>query len=169
VKHFQRRHCPQESDRLESFAPQLLWQDGDKVKRNVRVLIADDQPIARRALKVLLATWPELEVVGEAATGQEAIQAAAHLRPDVVLMDVRMPSSASGSSHDEAGLEATRQIKKDWPGIKIIVLTMYGIYQKEALEADADAFLLKGGSADRLIETIHHLQKNTPSQEALSA
>jgi DNA-binding NarL/FixJ family response regulator len=142
--------------------------DGDKVKRKVQVLIADDQPVARKALKVLLATWPELEIVGEAATGQEAIQKTAKLRPDVVLMDVRMPCDALGSARDNGGLEATRQIKKAWPQIQVIVLTMYGTYQKEALEAEADAFLLKGGGAERLIETIHYLQKDNPAQEARS-
>lgn len=133
--------------------------------RKVRVLIADDQPVARKALRVLLATWPELEVVGEAADAQEAIQKTAQLRPDIVVMDVRMPGSAQGSTKDLGGIEATRQIKESYPDIQVIVLTMYGTFQKEALEAQADAFMLKGGSAERLIETIHRLRRDILSSE----
>lgn len=137
--------------------------------RRVRVLIADDQQVARKALRVLLATWPEIEIVGEAANAQEAIQKTLQLRPDIVLMDVRMPGSAQGSTRDLGGIEATRQIKECCPDIQVIVLTMYGTFQKEALEAQADAFLLKGGSAERLIETIHHLWQGILSTEGKTA
>lgn len=134
-----------------------------------RVLIADDQPVARKALRVLLATWPELEVVGEAANAQEAVQKAVQLRPDIVLMDVRMPGSAQGPMKERGGIEATKQIKACCPAIQVIVLTMYGTFQKEALEARADAFLLKGGSAERLMETIHRLRRAAPAVEGQDA
>jgi DNA-binding NarL/FixJ family response regulator len=167
----ERRHLSSLNDEQIAGEVQraLPWQDGDKVIEKVRVLIADDQPVARKALRVLLATWPELEVVGEAANAQEAIQKATQLRPDIVLMDVRMPGSAQGSTRDLGGIEATKQIKECCPAIQVIVLTMYGTFQKEALEAQADAFLLKGGSAERLIETIHHLRRDALSWEGKTA
>ncbi len=123
-----------------------------------RVLVVDDQLVARRGLRVLLSTWPDLEVVGEAANAEEAICLTDRLCPDVVLMDIRMPDSSTGSGRDTGGLLATKRIKERWPAVRVIVLTMYGTFQKAASEAQADAFLLKGGSAEALIGTIRRLQ-----------
>ena len=116
------------------------------MEQRIQVLIADDRPRSRDGLKALLATWPEVEVVGEAADGQEAVRLVEECRPDVVLMDVRMPSMD--------GLEATRLIKGRWPEVKIIVLTMYPSYRADALTAGADAFLIKGCPAEELLEAI---------------
>lgn len=116
------------------------------MKETIRVLIVDDQKRARKGLKALLATQPELEVVGEAADGEEAVRLAEALCPDVVLMDVRMPALD--------GIEATRRIKKAHPEIKVIVLTMYGTHRTEAIEAGADAFLLKSDGFERLMAAI---------------
>ena len=114
--------------------------------QHIRVLIADDRLSSRNGLKALLATQPGIEIIGEAADGQEAVQLVEQCRPDVVLMDVRMPVTD--------GLEATRIIKDRWPEVKIIVLTMYPSHQAEALAAGADAFLVKGCSAEDLLEAI---------------
>jgi len=133
------------------------------MKRYIRLVIADDAPRSRDGLRVLLATlrlgayrevlqepqegdWPQVEVVGEAANGQEAVRLVEEPRPDVVLIDARMPVMD--------GLEATRLIKDRWPGIKIIVLTMYPAYRAEALAAGADAVLVKGCPPETLLEAI---------------
>ena len=116
------------------------------MKENTRVLIVDDQERARRGLKALLATQPGLEVVGEATDGEEAVRLAEALRPDVILMDVRMPNMD--------GIEATRCIKKAHPEIRVIVLTMYDTHRREALEAGADAFVLKSEGFERLMAAV---------------
>ena len=114
--------------------------------QHIRVLIADDRLSSRNGLKALLVTQCGIEIVGEAADGQETIQFVGQCRPDVVLMDVRMPLID--------GLEATRVIKDRWPEVKVIVLTMYPSHQAEALAAGADAFLVKGCTAEDLLKAI---------------
>jgi len=121
-------------------------EEGRTMERHIRVVIADDQPRCRDGLRALLATWPEVEVVGEAADGQEAVRLVEKCRPDVVLMDARMP--------EMDGLEATRRIKERWPEIRVIVLTMYASYRADALAAGADAFLLKSDGFERLMAAI---------------
>ena len=110
------------------------------------ILIADNRLPIRQALKALLAQYPQVDVIGEAADGRETVQVTARLRPDVVLLDMQMPVMD--------GLEATRRIKSEWPQIKVIALTMYSGYRTEALQAGADAFLLKGCTADCLLDVI---------------
>jgi len=121
----------------------------------VRVLICDDEPRIREALKSLLSTYalskPDetffgLEVIGTAADGREAIQKVEEYHPDVVLMDARMPGLD--------GFEATRIIKSRWPQVKVIMLTMYSEHQTAAVAAGVDAFQLKGCQAEMLLETI---------------
>ena len=111
-----------------------------------RVLIVDDSARARVGLRHLLMTWPEIEVVGEAANGQDAVRLVAESRPDVVLMDLEMPVLD--------GVAATRLIKQQWPAVIVIVLTMYPAQQAAALTAGADAFLLKGGTPERLLTAL---------------
>ena len=112
----------------------------------VQVLIVDDNARSRNGLRALLATCPEVEVAGEAVNGCEARRQVAKCRPQVVLMDARMPVMD--------GLEATRLIKNEWPEVKIVVLTLYAAYQIEALAAGADAFLIKGCSDEDLLRAI---------------
>ena len=111
-----------------------------------KVLIADDSRRARLGLRALLALRPEIEIVGEAANGEEALQSVRDGRPDVVLMDVRMPLMD--------GLEATRQIKGHWPQVRIVVVSLYASHRAEALAAGADAFLVKGCPAGELLAAI---------------
>jgi DNA-binding NarL/FixJ family response regulator len=111
-----------------------------------RVLIADDSVRAREALRALLTMWPEIEVVGEAVNGQDAVQMIAECRPDTVLMDLHMPVLD--------GVQATRLIKQQWPAVTVIVLTMYAVEQSAALAAGADAFLLKGNAPERLLAAL---------------
>jgi DNA-binding NarL/FixJ family response regulator len=111
-----------------------------------RVLIADDNARARLGLHVLLALRPEIEVVGEAADGLETVDMMRDQQPDVVLMDTRMPTLD--------GLEATRQIKGQWPWVKIVTLSMDVAHRAEALAAGADRFVLKGSPAGELLAAI---------------
>jgi DNA-binding NarL/FixJ family response regulator len=116
------------------------------MKQPARILIADDHPRSRNGLQALLATSPEVTVVGEAADGQEAVRLVEKTQPDVVLMDIQMPVMD--------GLQATQQIKSHWPEVKVIALTMYGATRPKALAAGVDGFLIKGCSAEELLGII---------------
>jgi two-component system response regulator DesR len=122
--------------------------------QRVRVLIADDQVHIRKGLQALLTAWPEIEVVGMAANGMEAVQLVEKYRPDVALMDISMPVPARSGAEGTDGLEAIRLIKSRWPQVRIVVLTMYTAHRAAALAAGADAFLLKGCPAEALQEAI---------------
>jgi DNA-binding NarL/FixJ family response regulator len=121
-------------------------EEDKRMTECIQVLIVDDQPRARKSLKALLSTWPVLQKVEEIANGQEAIQLVEERQPDVVLMDLCMPGMD--------GLQATHLIKARWPQVKVIVLTLYGEYEAEAMAAGADAFVAKGEPADRLLATL---------------
>lgn len=114
----------------------------------VRVLIADDHPVVRRCLYSVLVGQPDIEVVGEAANGLEAIDLAVAHHPDVVIMDLVMPRVS--------GIEATRVIKGRLPTIRIIGLSMHEseILGQSMLDAGADHYLCKGGCTDELLELI---------------
>jgi DNA-binding NarL/FixJ family response regulator len=114
----------------------------------IRVLVADDQPLMRTAYDMTLRPEEDLELVGKAADGSEAVELARSLRPDVILMDVRMPVLD--------GVEATRIVCADDPSIKVLILTTFDIdeYVVEALRAGASGFLLKDVRADELVEAI---------------
>jgi DNA-binding NarL/FixJ family response regulator len=121
------------------------------MNQRVHVLIADDQQPARQGLKALLTHCPEVEIVGEATNGQEAALLVAACQPDVVLMDMQMPVMD--------GVAATQGIKLNWPQVKVIALTMYAQYRTKAFAAGADAFLMKGGSAEALLGAILNVSR----------
>jgi DNA-binding NarL/FixJ family response regulator len=114
----------------------------------VRVLIADDQGMVRSGFTTLLNSEPDIEVVGEAVNGQEAVTQAIQLRPDVILMDVRMPVMD--------GLQATRQITAMDGAPRVLVLTTFDLddYVYQALRWGASGFLLKDASARELAEAV---------------
>jgi DNA-binding NarL/FixJ family response regulator len=118
----------------------------------IRVLLADDQEMVRAALRVVIDRRDGLCVVGDAADGEQAVAAAFHLRPDVVVMDVRMPGMT--------GVEATRRILTEWPHHepppRVLVLTTFDLdeYVHSALRAGACGFLLKNSPPDQLAHAI---------------
>jgi DNA-binding NarL/FixJ family response regulator len=116
----------------------------------IRVLLAEDQVLVRDSLKVLIDTTPGLATVGEAGTGAEAVLLARRRRPDVVLMDVRMP--------DMDGIEATRRIcaAPDSAGVRVLILTTFDLdeYVYASLRAGASGFLIKSATASELLSAI---------------
>jgi DNA-binding NarL/FixJ family response regulator len=111
---------------------------------SIRVVVADDQQIVREGFSALLETQADITVVGSASDGEEAIRVCSEQRPDVVLMDVRMPGVD--------GIEATRRLA----GTKVIILTTFDLddYVYDALSAGASGFLLKDAGAERLFEAV---------------
>ena len=114
----------------------------------LRLLIADDQPLIRRALSMTLGAEPDIEVVGLAANGQEAIDLALRLQPQVVIMDQQMPGVS--------GAEATREITTRLPDVRIVILTTFDDDELvfEAIRSGAHAYLLKDATEDIVLETV---------------
>ena len=117
---------------------------GQAVAAPVRVLIADDQPLMRQGFRLILSAQPEIEVVGEAADGAQALKLVAETQPHVVLMDIRMPGLD--------GIEATRQITT----ARVLILTTFGHdeYVVEALRAGASGFILKDATPEELVHAV---------------
>ena len=114
----------------------------------IRVLLADDQPLLRHGFAMILSAQADIEVIGEAADGAEAVRLTGLLRPDVVLMDVRMPGMD--------GIEATRKITSVSPPTRVIILTTFDVdeYAFDGLRAGASGFLLKNVRPDELLSGI---------------
>ncbi|MGW2371899.1 response regulator [Kitasatospora sp. NPDC001683] len=114
----------------------------------IRVVLADDQPLVRAALEMVIAETTDVEVVGEAGDGAEAVRLAAELRPDVVVMDIRMPGTD--------GIEATRQVTADGGPTRVVVLTTFDedehVYA--ALRAGASGFLVKDMALDDILAAV---------------
>jgi DNA-binding NarL/FixJ family response regulator len=115
---------------------------------SIRVLLADDQALVRSGFRLILETREDLEVVGEAQDGREAVELARRLRPDVILMDVRMP--------DVDGVEATRRLGALGSTARVLILTTFDLdeYVYEAIRAGASGFLLKDVQPAQLVEAV---------------
>ena len=119
----------------------------------IRVLIADDHHVVRRGLLFFLKTQKDIEVVGEAKNGLEAVELVASLKPDIVLMDLVMP--------EMDGIQATKKIKKQWPTIQILMLTSFSDkdHVLPALQAGASGYQLKDIEPDELVASIRTIMR----------
>ncbi|MFI6890112.1 response regulator [Streptosporangium canum] len=122
----------------------------------IRVVIADDQALVRAGVRMLLQAAGEMEVCGEAVDGVQAVQQAELLRPDVLLMDLRMPRMD--------GLEATRRILGSWPGARIVILTTFAEDENvyAALRAGAIGFLVKDDEPERMVDAVRRAAAGEP-------
>jgi DNA-binding NarL/FixJ family response regulator len=116
--------------------------------KRIRILLADDHAVVRQGFRMILSSHPDLEIVGEAGNGREAVELAASLRPDVVVMDVAMP--------ELNGIEATRRLTAENPHIRVVALSMHkdSVYVREILRAGARGYLLKDSVADDLVAAV---------------
>jgi DNA-binding NarL/FixJ family response regulator len=116
--------------------------------KKTRILLADDHAVVRQGFKMLLDAQSDMEIVGEASNGREAVEAAETLRPDVVVMDVAMP--------ELNGIEATRRLAASAPHTRVIALSMHkdSVYVREILRAGARGYLLKDSGANDLVSAI---------------
>ena len=121
--------------------------------RRIRVLVADDQALIRRGMTLMLSVESDMEVVGQASDGVEAVEMAQRLRPDVVLMDLHMPR--------KGGVAATREIMLSLPDTHVLVLTTLDAEETvfEAIRAGAHAYLLKDASEEELLETVRAVHR----------
>jgi two-component system, NarL family, response regulator NreC len=116
--------------------------------KRTRILLVDDHAVVRQGFKMILSAQPDMEIVGEAGNGREAVELAGQLKPDVVLMDVAMP--------ELNGIEATRRLVAQDPHIRVIALSMHkdNVYVREILRAGARGYLLKDSGAGDLVTAI---------------
>jgi len=116
--------------------------------KRIRILLADDHAVVRQGFKMILDAQPDMEIVGEAANGRQAVDLAEQLRPDVVVMDVSMP--------ELNGIEATRRLASSLPHARVIALSMHkdSVYVREILRAGARGYLLKDSGAADLVAAI---------------
>jgi two-component system response regulator NreC len=124
--------------------------------KKLRILLADDHGVVRKGLRFLLESEPDLEVVGEAADGRQAVDMAEELRPDVVVMDIAMPWLN--------GIDATGQIVKQQPAVGVIMLSMHSDeeYLVRTLTAGAKGYLLKDSAETDLVQAVHSVSDGKP-------
>jgi two-component system response regulator NreC len=116
----------------------------------IRILIADDHAVIRAGLRTILKAEPDLEVVGEAADGRQALRLAGELRPDIILMDISMPTPAGG------GIETTRRLRDSLPDARVLILTVHedeGLLQ-EAVRAGAAGYIVKRAAEAELVSAV---------------
>lgn len=120
-----------------------------RIREPIRLILADDHAVVRAGTRQLLERQEDLQIVGEASDGEEAVRLTHELRPDVVVMDVRMPKLS--------GVEATRRIKEERPDVRVLVLTAHDDdeYVFALLQSGADGYLLKTAEFEDLIKAIH--------------
>jgi YesN/AraC family two-component response regulator len=128
------------------------------MNKPTKIMVVENNSRARSALAAFISLQVGIRITAEASNGLEAISKIKSCPPDIVLMDMRMPIMD--------GLEATKIIKKRWPWVKVIALTMYQNYQSEALSAGADAFLVKGCSVAELVSTVYDLTRTNTITES---
>jgi DNA-binding NarL/FixJ family response regulator len=116
------------------------------VDKKCRILIVDDSPSFRKGMRALLEIQPDMEVAGEASNGDKAMELVEVLKPDLVLLDAQMPGMT--------GVDVTQEIKRRWPQVKIILMTMYADYRSKTIEAGVDAFLTKGIPPEHLLSLV---------------
>ena len=123
------------------------------LNKKIRVLLADDHKILRKGVRMLIDSQPDMEVVGEAKTGREAIEEARQLKPDIVVMDVSMP--------ELNGIESTRQICGEMKNVKVVALSMHRdlVYVREILRAGASGYLVKDSEDDDLVKAIRAIHQ----------
>jgi two-component system response regulator NreC len=116
--------------------------------KRIRILLADDHAVVRQGFKMILGAQPDMEIVGEAGNGREAVELAEKLRPDVVVMDVAMP--------ELNGIEATRRLSAAAPRSRVVALSMHkdSVYVREILRAGARGYLLKDSPAPDLLAAV---------------
>ncbi len=119
----------------------------------IRVLLADDHTILREGIRSLLEDEPDMQVIGEAEDGMQAVKLTGQLEPDVVIMDIAMPLLN--------GLEATRQIRRNYPNVKVLILTMHENeeYIRQVLASGAMGYILKDAAARELLDAIRAVQR----------
>jgi NarL family two-component system response regulator LiaR len=124
---------------------------------NIRILIVDDHLVVREGLRALIDAQPDMELVGEAADGVEAVQKARSLQPDVILLDLVMPR--------KGGLDAIGEIKEENPDMRILVLTSFAEDDKvfPAIKAGALGYLLKDSSAQELLQAVRDVYRGEPT------
>src|SRR5277367_2919050 len=121
----------------------------------IRIMLADDHTLFRQGIRTLISAEPDMEVVGEASNGGDAVEKANEARPDVVLMDIGMPGLSS--------FEATRQIKKNRPETKVLFLTMYDDedYLVEGMEVGASGYVLKDSPSAQLVAAVRDIRSES--------
>ena len=127
------------------------------VTKSIKVLIADDHPLVREGLRALIATEPDMDLVGEASDGVEAVDLAMSLQPDVILLDLMMPN--------KTGIEAIQEIKEENPDARILVVTSFGEDENvfPAIKAGALGYLLKDSSPQELLSALREVHRGEPS------
>ena len=120
---------------------------------SVRVMLVDDHQVVRTGIKVYLESQPQIQVVGEAGTGEEALELISALKPDVVVMDITMPGMG--------GIEATRQLSAQYPACHVLILTVHADpqYFFEMMAAGATGYVTKQAAADELLEAIRTVSR----------